>query len=120
MVDHSASLVRAAARRGRALSLAKASVPVVFDAWTQRTALAAVTPKPSAAARREGPPATAPTSLDRKSTKSGLPTHAGPLPSMQGESRTVRVGEAPMLQTGQVTLYLLRYGTSPSRNKLQE
>jgi hypothetical protein len=67
-------------------------------------ALAAETPKRSAAARRERPPATAATNLERRSTESGLPMQAGLLTSMQDESHLGRVEESPTIHIGQISL----------------
>ena len=78
--------------------------PVVLQAWTQRTALAAATPKRSAAPRRDMPLATTAISLERRSIESGLPLHAGLLPSMQGDSHRDRVGEHPSIHTEQFAL----------------
>jgi hypothetical protein len=82
-------------------------MPVMFTARTQRTALAAETPKRSAAARRDRPPATAVTSLDRRSVESGLTMHAGVLPGPHGESRVNGVGKALPIHTGQFPLKAL-------------
>ena len=79
-------------------------LPVVLTVATQRMALAADTPKGSAAERRNMPPDTAATSRDRRSRNSGFPMQTGLLPSLHDEPHPTRVGKSPMLQIGQVPL----------------
>jgi hypothetical protein len=78
--------------------------PVAWNTRTQRMAVATPKPKRSAAARRDSPPSTAPTTRLRRSFDKVRPIHAGLLTSQQGESDRRRVGQEHSNQIARITL----------------